>query len=77
MIYLITALLFFNSAHAQNVVDLGNLEIAGEVRRPMMEYIDSDLKNRKVIVSLLKDEVLTIEAKLTKETILIIEGSEL
>ncbi|TNF27958.1 MAG: hypothetical protein EP319_10175 [Deltaproteobacteria bacterium] len=70
--YLFSSLLF-----AQEVIDLGNLEISGEVRRPMMEYIDSDIKNRKVIVDLLKTEVFEIEKRLTQEKVILIEGRKI
>ncbi len=73
----IVFLLLSSQTFAQNIVDLGNLEISGEVRRPMMEYIDSDTKNRKVIVNLLKEEVLNIEEKLTKEKTIKVKGMDI
>lgn len=49
-------LFFFIFSSAKAAIDLGDLEIEGEVRRPMIQYISSEKGKRDAMYRFLEDE---------------------
>ena len=57
VILLLFSFIFFTGLKdALAVIDLGSLEIEGEVRRPMIQYISSEAGKKKSMYHFLKDE---------------------
>jgi hypothetical protein len=55
MIRFLVLFILFNF-NAQAAIDLGDLEIEGEVRRPMIQYISSEKGKRDAMYSFLEEE---------------------
>lgn len=51
---------------SRGVIDLGQLEVEGELRRPSVEWIDSQKRVRDWMPGLHQDEFMRLEAQLLK-----------
>jgi hypothetical protein len=64
--WLIILLLLPDAAMAKRVIDVGDLEVKGEVRRPFIQYIDTDKAAENMIPDLAKKELHDFEQELLK-----------
>ncbi len=53
-------------AKAEKVVDLGQLEIEGELRRPNVQWVDSNKKIKEYIVRIYTEQFRRLEDELLK-----------
>jgi hypothetical protein len=67
MIWILGFLISMNNAVARDI-DLGELDVAGEVRRPMLELVESDQAVRKVLPELARRKAQEIQARLLRYT---------
>ena len=60
-------LFYFSGAFATEVtpIDLGNFEVKGEVRRPMLESLEKSRMGKQWVADLLKEDLGKFEKRLT------------
>ncbi len=67
MKFVTLALFFVSAAHAgQRVIDLGQIEVEGELRRPQTEWIDSQKRLMEMIPEIHRRAFLQLEQELLK-----------
>ena len=49
----------------RRLLDLGDLEIKGEIRKPLVRYFESDQASRAIVPQLAREQLLDFEATLT------------
>ncbi|MBC7692508.1 MAG: hypothetical protein H7222_12155 [Methylotenera sp.] len=45
-------------------INVGDLEISGEIRKPMLQYVDSDQANIRLLPKLAREQLTNFEAQL-------------
>ncbi|MBF0208037.1 MAG: hypothetical protein HQK53_14250 [Oligoflexia bacterium] len=68
-------LMFSNIGRGSNTVDLGDINVAGEVRKPSIAWIDSQKAVKDQLPDIFKNEFAEFEAELLKPAVLDSEKS--
>ncbi len=63
---MIIILFFIFNCHSEEAVDLGNIEVQGELRRPSVDYVSTNKKFDKMIQETIILNFYQLEKKLTE-----------
>lgn len=68
-LFLVCFLLLLSSLVKAELIDLGSLEIEGELRRPQLEYQSSSQSSMNALLKVLKDNMVQFQAGVMNQTI--------